>query len=219
MKYIKFFLWTVILISSLLFISPAYSLYKIGIGIKEKDKEVLNGYILWDELQKNVKKDVRRFLKKRAKERKKNIDNPIDGIFEDIKRVGEKVFGGTALDIAVDKIITPDGIIKLVELTERKKNRDNKSKNNQIAKKDNVKSEKKLFNIEGYSLETFKFSSFKNFEAKIITPDGDIAFKMRLIFPRWHLYFIQSDELSSKIASKIEESVDLLKNLKKGYSE
>ena len=215
----KFFLWTVILISSLLFISPAYSLYKIGIGIKEKDKEVLNGYILWDELQKNVKKDVRRFLKKRAKERKKNIDNPIDGIFEDIKRVGEKVFGGTVLDIAVDKIITPDGIIKLVELTERKKNRDNKSKNNQIAKKDNVKSEKKLFNIEGYSLETFKFSSFKNFEAKIITPDGDIAFKMRLIFPRWHLYFIQSDELSSKIASKIEESVDLLKNLKKGYSE
>ena len=215
----KFFLWTVILISSLLFISPAYSLYKIGIGIKEKDKEVLNGYILWDDLQKNVKKDVRRFLKKRAKERKKNIDNPIDGIFEDIKRVGEKVFGGTALDIAVDKIITPDGIIKLVELTERKKNRDNKSKNNQIAKKDNVKSEKKLFNIEGYSLETFKFSSFKNFEAKIITPDGDIAFKMRLIFPRWHLYFIQSDELSSKIASKIEESVDLLKNLKKGYSE
>ena len=215
----KFFLWTVILISSLLFISPAYSLYKIGIGIKEKDKEVLNGYILWDELQKNVKKDVRRFLKKRAKERKKNIDNPIDGIFEDIKRVGEKVFGGTALDIAVDKIVTPEGIIKLVELTERKKNRDNKSKNNQIAKKDNVKSEKKLFNIEGYSLETFKFSSFKNFEAKIITPDGDIAFKMRLIFPRWHLYFIQSDELSSKIASKIEESVDLLKNLKKGYSE
>ena len=215
----KFFLWTVILISSLLFISPAYSLYKIGIGIKEKDKEVLNGYILWDDLQKNVKKDVRRFLKKRAKERKKNIDNPIDGIFEDIKRVGEKVFGGTALDIAVDKIITPDGIIKLVELTERKKNRDNKSKNNQIAKKDNVKSEKKLFNIEGYSLETFKFSSFKNFEAKIITPDGDIAFKMRLIFPRWHLYFIQSDQLSSKIASKIEESVDLLKNLKKGYGE
>ena len=215
----KFFLWTVILISSLLFISPAYSLYKIGIGIKEKDKEVLNGYILWDELQKNVKKDIKRFLKKRAKERKKNIDNPIDGIFEDIKRVGEKVFGGTVLDIAVDKIITPDGIIKLVELTERKKNRDNKSKNNQIAKKDNVKSEKKLFNIEGYSLETFKFSSFKNFEAKIITPDGDIAFKMRLIFPRWHLYFIQSDELSSKIASKIEESVDLLKNLKKGYSD
>ena len=215
----KFFLWTLILISSLLFISPAYSLYKIGIGIKEKDKEVLNGYILWDELQKNVKKDIKRFLKKRAKERKKNIDNPIDCIFEDIKRVGEKVFGGTALDIAVDKIVTPEGIIKLVELTERKKNRDNKSKNNQIAKKDNVKSEKKLFNIEGYSLETFKFSSFKNFEAKIITPDGDIAFKMRLIFPRWHLYFIQSDELSSKIASKIEESVDLLKNLKKGYSD
>ena len=215
----KFFLWTLILTSSLLFISPAYSLYKIGIGIKEKDKEVLNGYILWDELQKNVKKDIKRFLKKRAKERKKNIDHPIDGIFEDIKRVGEKVFGGTALDIAVDKIVTPEGIIKLVELTERKKNRDNKSKNNQIAKKDNVKSEKKLFNIEGYSLETFKFSSFKNFEAKIITPDGDIAFKMRLIFPRWHLYFIQSDELSSKIASKIEESVDLLKNLKKGYSD
>ena len=78
---------------------------------------------------------------------------------------------------------------------------------------------KKLFNIEGYSLETFKFSSFKNFEAKIITPDGDIAFKMRLIFPRWHLYFIQSDELSSKIASKIEQSVDLLKNLKKGYDQ
>ena len=42
---------------------------------------------------------------------------------------------------------------------------------------------------------------------------------MQLIFPRWHLYFIQSDELSSKIASKIEQSVDLLKNLKKGYDQ
>jgi len=83
----KFFFWTLVLVSALLFVSPVYSLYKIGMGIKEKDKEVLNGYILWNELQKNVKKDVRRFLKKRAKERKKDIDNPIDGIFEDIKRV------------------------------------------------------------------------------------------------------------------------------------
>ena len=214
----KFFFWTLVLVSALLFVSPVYSLYKIGIGIKEKDKEVLNGYILWNELQKNVKKDVRRFLKKRAKERKKDIDNPIDGIFEDIKRVGEKVFGGTALDIAVDKIITPDGIIKLVELKERSKNI-KKNENSKSIEKSNVKTEKKLFNIEGYSLETFKFFGFKNFEAKIITPDGDIALKMRLIFPRWHLYFIQSDELSSKIASKIEQSVDLLKNLKKGYDQ
>ena len=34
----KFFFWTLVLVSSLLFVSPVYSLYKIGIGIKEKDK-------------------------------------------------------------------------------------------------------------------------------------------------------------------------------------
>jgi len=40
---------------------------------------------------------------------------------------------------------------------------------------------------------------------------------MRLIFPRWHLYSIKSDVLSNKIAKKIEDSLDLFKNLKKGY--
>ena len=38
----KFFFWTLVLVSALLFVSPVYSLYKIGMGIKEKDKEVLN---------------------------------------------------------------------------------------------------------------------------------------------------------------------------------
>ena len=139
-------------------------------------------------------------------------------VFLKILKEQEKKFLVELLQIAVDKIITPDGIIKLVELKERNKNI-KKNENSNNIEKSNVKTEKKLFNIEGYSLETFKFSGFKNFEAKIITPDGDIALKMRLIFPRWHLYFIQSDELSSKIASKIEQSVDLLKNLKKGYDQ
>ena len=74
-----------------------------------------------ERITKSVKKDVKRFIKKRAKERKEDLDNPIEGIFEDIKIVGEKVFGGTALDIAIKKIITADGVIKLVELSERKK--------------------------------------------------------------------------------------------------
>ena len=134
-------------------------------------------------------------------------------VFLKILKELEKSFWWNCLDIAVDKIITPDGIIKLVELKERSKNI-KKNENSKNIEKIMLKLKKKLFNIEGYSLETFKFSE-GNFEAKIITPDGDIAFKMRLIFPRWHLYFIQSDELSSKIASKIEQSVDLLKNLKK----
>ena len=205
------------IISLTIFLSPIFSLYQIGNGIKDKDREILNGYILWDDLQSSVKKDVRKILKKRAKKRQKDLDNPIEGIFEDIKRVGEKVFGRTALDIAIDKVITPDGIIKLVELSERKKLR---IKSVQTSNEENIKKEKNdkmLFNLEGYSLETFKFNNIKDFEAKIITPDGDLFFKMRLIFPRWHLYSIKSDVLSNKIAKKIEDSLDLFKNLKKGY--
>ena len=211
----KLTIWTFVIISTLIFISPVYSLYKIGVGIKEKDKEVLNEYILWKELQKSVKKDVKRFIKKRAKERKADLDNPIEGIFEDIKIVGEKVFGGTALDIAIKKIITADGVIKLVELSERKKNKKaNNDKENILS---NQKDKKKLFNLDGYSVETFNFNTLSDFQAKIITPDGDIFFKMKMIFPRWHLYSLQSDELSKRISRKVEDSVDLLKNLREGY--
>ena len=209
----KVLVWFLLFISLTLFLSPAYSLYKIGIAIKEKDKATLNAYILWSELQESVKKDVDGYVKKRAKQRKDKLDNPVEGIFEDIKRFGGRLFGDKALEIAVAKIVTPEGIIKIVEISENKSEKSNKISS---SKNKNTKNDNKLFNLHGYSLKKFNFPSLSDFEAEIITPDGDIFFKMRMIFPRWHLYQVKSEKIAEEIAKRIEDSTDLLKNFKKG---
>ena len=46
--------------------------------------------------------------------------------------------------------------------------------------------------------------------------DGDIYFKMRMIFPRWHLYQVKSEKIAEESAKRLEDSTDLLKNFKKG---
>ena len=209
----KVLVWFLLFISLTLFLSPAYSLYKIGIAIKEKDKATLNAYILWSELQESVKKDVDGYVKKRAKQRKDKLDNPVEGIFEDLKRFGGRLFGDKALEIAVAKIVTPEGIIKIVEISENKNEKLNKTSS---SKNKNTKNDNKLFNLYGYSLKKFNFPSLSDFEAEIITPDGDIFFKMRMIFPRWHLYQVKSEKIAEEIAKRIEDSTDLLKNFKKG---
>jgi len=209
----KVLVWFLLFISLTLFLSPAYSLYKIGIAIKEKDKATLNAYILWSELQESVKKDVDGYVKKRAKQRKDKLDNPVEGIFEDLKRFGGRLFGDKALEIAVAKIVTPEGIIKIVEISENKNEKLNKTSS---SKNKNTKNDNKLFNLYGYSLKKFNFISLSDFEAEIITPDGDIYFKMRMVFPRWHLYQVKSEKIAEEIAKRIEDSTDLLKNFKKG---
>ena len=209
----KVLVWFLLFISLTLFLSPAYSLYKIGIAIKEKDKATLNAYILWSELQESVKKDVDGYVKKRAKQRKDKLDNPVEGIFEDLKRFGGRLFGDKALEIAVAKIVTPEGIIKIVEISENKNEKLNKTSS---SKNKNTKNDNKLFNLYGYSLKKFNFPSLSDFEAEIITPDGDIYFKMRMVFPRWHLYQVKSEKIAEEIAKRIEDSTDLLKNFKKG---
>ena len=209
----KVLVWFLLFISLTLFLSPAYSLYKIGIAIKEKDKATLNAYILWSELQESVKKDVNGYVKRRAKQRKDKLDNPVEGIFEDLKRFGGRLFGDKALEIAVAKIVTPEGIIKIVEISENKNEKLNKTSS---SKNKNTKNDNKLFNLYGYSLKKFNFPSLSDFEAEIITPDGDIFFKMRMIFPRWHLYQVKSEKIAEEIAKRIEDSTDLLKNFKKG---
>tara|TARA_S200000501_G_scaffold10380_1_gene9389 strand:+ start:13803 stop:14450 length:648 start_codon:yes stop_codon:yes gene_type:complete len=209
----KVLVWFLLFISLTLFLSPAYSLYKIGIAIKEKDKATLNAYILWSELQESLKKDVNGYVKRRAKQRKDKLDNPVEGIFEDLKRFGGRLFGDKALEIAVAKIVTPEGIIKIVEISENKNEKLNKTSS---SKNKNTKNDNKLFNLYGYSLKKFNFISLSDFEAEIITPDGDIFFKMRMIFPRWHLYQVKSEKIAEEIAKRIEDSTDLLKNFKKG---
>ena len=209
----KVLVWFLLFISLTLFLSPAYSLYKIGIAIKEKDKATLNAYILWSELQESVKKDVDGYVKKRAKQRKDKLDNPVEGIFEDLKRFGGRLFGDKALEIAVAKIVTPEGIIKIIEISENKNEKLNKTSS---SKNKNTKNDNKLFNLYGYSLKKFNFISLSDFEAEIITPDGDIYFKMRMVFPRWHLYQVKSEKIAEEIAKRIEDSTDLLKNFKKG---
>ena len=209
----KVLVWFLLFISLTLFLSPAYSLYKIGIAIKEKDKATLNAYILWSELQESLKKDVNGYVKRRAKQRKDKLDNPVEGIFEDLKRFGGRLFGDKALEIAVAKIVTPEGIIKIVEISENKNEKLNKTSS---SKNKNTKNDNKLFNLYGYSLKKFNFPSLSDFEAEIITPDGDIFFKMRMIFPRWHLYQVKSEKIAEEIAKRIEDSTDLLKNFKKG---
>ena len=209
----KVLVWFLLFISLTLFLSPAYSLYKIGIAIKEKDKATLNAYILWSELQESLKKDVNGYVKRRAKQRKDKLDNPVEGIFEDLKRFGGRLFGDKALEIAVAKIVTPEGIIKIVEISENKSEKSNKISS---SKNKNTKNDNKLFNLYGYSLKKFNFISLSDFEAEIITPDGDIYFKMRMVFPRWHLYQVKSEKIAEEIAKRIEDSTDLLKNFKKG---
>lgn len=209
----KVLVWFLLFISLTLFLSPAYSLYKIGIAIKEKDKATLNAYILWSELQESLKKDVNGYVKRRAKQRKDKLDNPVEGIFEDLKRFGGRLFGDKALEIAVAKIVTPEGIIKIVEISENKNEKLNKTSS---SKNKNTKNDNKLFNLYGYSLKKFNFPSLSDFEAEIITPDGDIYFKMRMVFPRWHLYQVKSEKIAEEIAKRIEDSTDLLKNFKKG---
>ena len=209
----KVLVWFLLFISLTLFLSPAYSLYKIGIAIKEKDKATLNAYILWSELQESLKKDVNGYVKRRAKQRKDKLDNPVEGIFEDLKRFGGRLFGDKALEIAVAKIVTPEGIIKIVEISENKSEKSNKTSS---SKNKNTKNDNKLFNLHGYSLKKFNFLSLSDFEAEIITPDGDIFFKMRMVFPRWHLYQVKSEKIAEEIAKRIEDSTDLLKNFKKG---
>ena len=77
---------SLLLIAILVFLSPLYSLYKIGTAVKEKDKNTLSSYIVWPEIQVSVKEDVREHLKNRSKLREKELDNPIEGVLEDIKK-------------------------------------------------------------------------------------------------------------------------------------
>tara|TARA_B100000315_G_C14539111_1_gene569973 strand:+ start:266 stop:946 length:681 start_codon:yes stop_codon:yes gene_type:complete len=210
MRTIRIVGLTVLVISILAFISPFYSLYKIGNAVKEKDINTLNIYVVWPEIRDSIKRDVSEHLRNREKLRKKELDNPIEGVFEDIRKVGGELFGGKALDVAIKKVVTPEGIVKIFEIAERKsqisdvKGRDPDTKNSQ-----------KSFNYQDYSLEKFNFLSISDFEAKVIAPEGDIYFKMRFVFPRWHLYMIRSHKLNDAIAKKVEDSVDLLKNLAK----
>jgi len=190
--------------------SPFYSLYKIGSAIKEKDVNTLNVYVMWPEIQSSIKKDVSEHLKNREKRRKKELDNPIEGVFEDIRKVGGELFGGKALEVAIKKVVTPEGIIKLFEIAERKsKIRDANGQDS------GAKSSQKSVNYKDYSLERFNFLSISDFEAKVIAPEGDMYFKMRFVFPKWHLYMVRSQKLNEEISKKVEDSVDLLKNLTK----
>jgi hypothetical protein len=190
--------------------SPFYSLYKIGSAIKEKDVTTLNAYVMWPEIQSSIKRDVSEHLKNREKRRKKELDNPIEGVFEDIRKVGGELFGGKALEVAIKKVVTPEGIIKLFEIAERKsKIRDANGQDS------GTKSSQKSVNYKDYSLEKFNFLSISDFEAKVVAPEGDIYFKMRFVFPKWHLYMVRSQKLNEEISKKVEDSVDLLKNLTK----
>ena len=85
-------------------------------GVKNKDVDILNAYVIWPEMQDSVKQDVSEYLKSRAELRKKELDNPVEGVFEDIRKIGGEIFGGKALDVAIKKAVTPEGIIKIVEI-------------------------------------------------------------------------------------------------------
>ena len=210
MKTMRIVGLTVLVVLVLAFMSPFYSLYKIGNAIKEKDVNTLNIYVMWSEIQSSTKRDVSEQLKNREKRRKKELDNPIEGVFEDIRKVGGELFGGKALEVAIKKVVTPEGIIKLFEIAERKsKIRDANGQDS------GAKSSQKSVNYKDYSLERFNFLSISDFEAKVIAPEGDMYFKMRFVFPKWHLYMVRSQKLNEEISKKVEDSVDLLKNLTK----
>jgi len=196
---------SLLLIAILVFLSPLYSLYKIGTAVKEKDKNTLSSYIVWPEIQVSVKEDVREHLKNRSKLREKELDNPIEGVLEDIKKIGGTIFGEKAIDIAIKKVVTPEGVIKLIEISEKR---------NTNKKKETSSNEKGISSFyDGYGLEELNFISLSDMEATVLTPDGDIYFKMRFVFPTWYLYTVKSQKLTEEISKKVEDSVNLLKNL------
>ena len=205
----KAFAFLLVLIVSLLYISPFYSMYQIGNSIKSDDKETLNLYTSWPELQASVKEDLELFLKNREELRKKEVEGPIGGAIEDLKKFSELLFGEKAINVAVKKVINPDSIIKLAKISS------SKTPNSEEEVSQSTDADSKIFSYDGYSLESFNLISISDFEALVLTPEGDIYFKMRFTFPRWVLYTVKSQKLTEVIAKKVEESVDLVRKIRK----
>ena len=195
----------------LVYISPFFSLYKIGTSIQKEDKQTLNNYMDWPSLQESLKNDVKSFLKNREKLRENGLDNPIEGIFEDVKKFGGLLFGEKAISIAIDKVVSPEGIFRLYKLKDKSRKITNnpKTKTNDS---DIVKSEN-ILEYDGYRLTSFNFITLSDLEATISTSHADVYFRMRFIFPRWILYTVKSETLTNEIAKKVEDKIDLLKNL------
>jgi hypothetical protein len=205
----KAFAFLLVLIVSLLYISPFYSMYQIGNSIKSDDKETLNLYTSWPELQASVKEDLELFLKNREELRKKEVEGPIGGAIEDLKKFSELLFGEKAINVAVKKVINPDSIIKLAKISS------SKTPNSDEEVSQSTDADTQIFSYDGYSLESFNLISISDFEALVLTPEGDIYFKMRFTFPRWVLYTVKSQKLTEVIAKKVEESVDLVRKIRK----
>ena len=205
----KAFAFLLVLIVSLLYISPFYSMYQIGNSIKSDDKETLNLYTSWPELQASVKEDLELFLKNREELRKKEVEGPIGGAIEDLKKFSELLFGEKAINVAVKKVINPDSIIKLAKISS------SKTPNSEEEVSQSTDADSQIFSYDGYSLESFNLISISDFEALVLTPEGDIYFKMRFTFPTWVLYTVKSQKLTEVIAKKVEESVDLVRKIRK----
>lgn len=205
----KAFAFLLVLTVSLLYISPFYSMYQIGNSIKSDDKETLNLYTSWPELQASVKEDLELFLKNREELRKKEVEGPIGGAIEDLKKFSELLFGEKAINVAVKKVINPDSIIKLAKISS------SKTPNSEEEVSQSTDADSQIFSYDGYSLESFNLISISDFEALVLTPEGDIYFKMRFTFPRWVLYTVKSQKLTEVIAKKVEESVDLVRKIRK----
>ena len=205
----KAFAFLLVLIVSLLYISPFYSMYQIGNSIKSDDKETLNLYTSWPELQASVKEDLELFLKNREELRKKEVEGPIGGAIEDLKKFSELLFGEKAINVAVKKVINPDSIIKLAKISS------SETPNSDEEVSQSTDADSQIFSYDGYSLESFNLISISDFEALVLTPEGDIYFKMRFTFPRWVLYTVKSQKLTEVIAKKVEESVDLVRKIRK----
>ena len=204
-------LYLILSLTILLYISPFFSLYKIGTSIRKQDTHTLNNYMDWPSLQVSLKKDVKSFLKEREKLRENGLENPIEGIFEDVKKFGGLLFGQKAISIAIDKVVSPEGVFKLYKLANKPK-KTKKNTKTDVDKTDIVKSGN-IFQYDGYALTNFNFITLSDLEATISTSDADVYFKMKFIFPRWILYTVKSETLTNAIAKKVEDKIDLLKNL------
>ena len=169
----------------------------------------------WPSLQESLREDVKAFLKNRENLRKKDLDNPIEGIFEDVKKFGGLLFGKKAIDIAIDKVVTPEGIFKLYKMRTSRENKKNINNNEGIPKTEKGDSldHNTIMEYDGYALTDYSFISLGNLEANVTASDIDIYFKMKFIFPRWVLYTVKSEKLTNEIAKKVEDKIDLLKNL------
>ena len=113
LKKIKYFLTLILTLVIFYVFTAMYSFHQIHKGIFYNDKKLIDKYIEWKSVRNNVKKYINiKILNKTQSEEKLN----------DLSDVGILLsgFAGKFIEIAIDTYLNSDGIILLLEKSQKK---------------------------------------------------------------------------------------------------